>query len=470
MNQPLLRMFHSLPAPVRTAAASLHGAYLGRWRYGPETDGLVAEALERDRWSAEQWRRWREARLGEMLHRAATRVPYYRTAWAARRRRGDRASWLELENWPVLQKSEVRRHPAAFVADDCNPRQMHCLRTSGSTGTPLLLWRSRDTDRQWYAICEARYRRWYGLSRRDRWGMLGGQLIAPVGRRDPPFWVWNAGLNQLYLSAYHLAPDLIPHYLDALHDYRVRYLWGYSSALEALARGVLESGAKAPPLQVAISNAEPLLPHQRTLIGSAFGCPVRENYGMAEIVAGGSECEAGALHVWAEVGWTEVLEDFSPTPAPAGTVGRLVCTGLLNSDMPLVRYEVGDRAAIDAGANCRCGRTLPVLSQIEGRLDDAFITRDRRVVGRLDPVFKGRLPVREAQFVQHSLDEIRVRVVPDREFGPGTIATLTSELRARLGPVQVIVEPVASIPRGPNGKFRSMVCQLTQGERARCMS
>ncbi len=40
-------------------------------------------------------------------------------------------------------------------------------------------------------------------------------MVAPVKSRRPPFWVWNQGLNQLYMSAFHLAPDLVPAYLGA---------------------------------------------------------------------------------------------------------------------------------------------------------------------------------------------------------------------------------------------------------------
>src|SRR3989441_3797083 len=50
------------------------GWYL-RWsRYGPETPRLIAEAQEREHWSATQWDAWRQERLGYVLHRAATRV------------------------------------------------------------------------------------------------------------------------------------------------------------------------------------------------------------------------------------------------------------------------------------------------------------------------------------------------------------------------------------------------------------
>jgi phenylacetate-CoA ligase len=310
--------------------------------------------------------------------------------------------------------------------------------------------------RAWYALFEARCRHWYGVSRHDRWGMLGGQLVAPASQRRPPFWVWNAGLNQLYLSSYHLAPDLIPHYLDALRSYRVTYLLGYTSALYALATAVLESGGCGPQMKVVITNAEPVFDYQRQAIAKAFRCPVRETYGMAEMVAAASECEAGRLHLWPEAGVTEVVE------------GELICTGLMNPDMPLIRYRVGDRGALaDAGESCPCGRTLPMLAGIEGRLDDVLYTADGRAIGRLDPVFKANLPVREAQIVQERLDHIRVRYVPAPGYNAAAGASIVARLQDRLGPVKVTLEELPEIPRTAAGKFRAVVCNLSTEEKAR---
>ena len=110
--------------------------------------------------------------------------------------------------------------------------------TSGTTGKPLNVWWSMETVRKWYALSEARCRYWNGVSRRDRWVMIGGQLVTPVSQRKPPFWVWNRGLNQLYMSSYHLAPDLIGSYLEAMSRYRVTYSYGYTSSLYALAQAI----------------------------------------------------------------------------------------------------------------------------------------------------------------------------------------------------------------------------------------
>src|SRR5688500_3071122 len=163
MSARLLKLYHRLPPRMRSAAATLRGWYLNRWRYGSDSKALMEEAQERDRWSATQWNRWREERLAYVLHRAATRVPYYRDQWAARRQAGDRASWELLHNWPMLAKDDLRVNPAALVADDCDVRKMMHGQTSGTTGTPIHIWQSRATLGRLYALADTRKRGWDGI-------------------------------------------------------------------------------------------------------------------------------------------------------------------------------------------------------------------------------------------------------------------------------------------------------------------
>ena len=177
---------------------------------------------------------------------------------------------------------------------------------------------------------------------------------------------------------------------------------------------------------------------------------------MTELVVAAMECPHGTLHLWPEVGVVEVIE--GQHPVPPGVTGDLVCTSLINSDMPLIRYRVGDRGALPEKDNpCACGRTLPALARVEGRVDDVLFTADGRLIGRLDPVFKGDLPIREAQIIQESLREIRVRYVPPLDSILKAERTLIQELRARLGMVEVVLEPVQDVPRGPNGKFKAVI-------------
>jgi phenylacetate-CoA ligase len=441
---------------MRNLAASARGAYLRYWRYGPETEALVEEALAREQWSPAQWSSWRNERCEFILHRAATTVPYYREHWASKSPRG--LSPHRLEDWPLLEKTTLRENPRRFVAADCRTRSMFHEHTSGTSGSPVDLWWSRDTVRQWYALFEARWRRWYGVSRNDRWAILGGQLVTPVAQNRPPFWVWNSSLNQLYLSSYHLAPASVPQYLDAIQQHRVEYLWGYTSAIYSLAEEAIRLKRQVP-LRVVITNAEPVHPYQRAAIAEAFACPVRETYGMAEIVAAASECAEGRLHLWPEVGVLEITPDDSVNPAVRS--GRLVCTGLANVDMPLIRYVVGDHATIPAAETpCPCGRTLPTLLSVDGRDDDIIVSRDGRSIGRLDPVFKAALPIREAQVIQESVEHVRVLYVPAPGFGPAAARQLADALRERLGTIDITLEAVDQVPRASNGKFRAVICKV----------
>jgi phenylacetate-CoA ligase len=457
MNRGLLELYWRLPGPLRSLAAGLQGWRLAARRYGPETEALVAAALEAEREDPVSRAAREEDRLAEALWRASRCVPYYRELWARRRARGVRESVERLESWPLLSKQAVRARPEAFVAEDAWARSLSIERTSGSTGTPLKLYRSRRTLRARYALYEARHRGWYGVSRHDRWAMLGGRLVAPPAAQAPPYWVWNRPMRQLYVSSYHLLPPQARESAREVARRGCRYLWGYPSSLAEIARAALADALRLE-LQVVVANAEPLSGAQRALIEAAFRAPCRETYGMVELVAGAGECEAGRLHLFPELGRVEILEGGREAER-----GEIVATSLLDADMPLIRYRTGDRGGPIVQQSCACGRTLPTLGPVEGRCDDLLRGRDGRPIGRLDPAFKDDLPIRECQIVQESLGRARVLVAPEKGFDEAARRRLVRALRDRLGDLDVEIETVERIPRGANGKFRACISKVPAG-------
>lgn len=450
-----------MPPWARNLAASLRGYYLSSWRYDAQTEKIVEETLERDFWSEAKWNGWQSERLGFLLDRAVSSVPFYREQWAERRRNGDESSPQYLENWPILEKQTLRERGRDLVAEDCQISKMYRDNTSGTSGKSVDLWSKEETVKRWYAIFEARCRRWYGVSKDDRWAILGGQLVAPFSQTRPPFWVWNSGLKQLYMSAYHLSPDLTKYYLSALRKYEVQYVLGYSAAIYSLAQEVLRSGFQIK-LAVAVTNAEPLYEYQRAAIEEAFQCPVRESYGMAEIAAAASECEQGKLHIWRDTGIIEI----DPANRDSSGAGELICTGLINSDMPLIRYRVGDYGRL-SDERCVCGRNLPLLAGIDGRSDDLVYTIDGRHCSHLHLVLGGNLPIYEAQIIQEKLDRVRILYVPDVGFDDGVLNTLTAKVKSRMGNVEVGYERISHIPRSSRGKFKAVVCGLSDEDKAK---
>jgi phenylacetate-CoA ligase len=455
----LLKIYHHLPSPARSAVASLRGYYLNYSRYGADIETRVQQALEREYWSQDELEEWTRKRLRHILERAVTKVPYYRRQWESEVN-GNENRWQGLGHWNVLRKDALRGNKYAFLADDANPKRLFLEHTSGTTGTPVEFWTDRAGLQAWYALAEARWRRWYGVSRRDRWAIIGGQQVVRFDQKKPPYWVWNAGMNQLYMSALHIRPDFLRHYLEAIRRYKVVYLYGYSSSLYWLALAAMECEIQLK-LKVVLTNAEPLYDFQREAIRKAFNCPVRETYGLCEMVGAMSECEFDRLHLWMDAGVAELLDD-NDQPVKPGEPGNLICTGLLNEAMPLVRYEVMDKVKFASPDNrCPCGRSLPVVDKVLGRLDDTIVTKDGRKLPLLDIIFGSHLHIREAQLVQESLDLLRVRVVPADGWGETDESEIKDALRQRMNGTEIRVEVVNNIERTFAGKLRVMVSKIS---------
>ena len=60
-------------------------------------------------------------------------------------------------------------------------------------------------------------------------------------------------------------------------------------------------------------------------------------------------------------------------------MGAVLVTDLLNGAMPLIRYRIGDMAAWADGP-CPCGRGLPRLERVAGRVTDFLVGADGRLV------------------------------------------------------------------------------------------
>jgi len=457
----LQETYQYLPYPLKALAATIRGYQLNKWRFGLQTQVLVLEATERESWAPEKWQTWQSKKLVSILEHAATKVPYYKNYWQSQSIGRESLAYADLNNWPILKKEIVRGNNDSFLANNCDESRMFCDHTSGTSGTPLKIWQRRETVQAWYALFEARWRGWYGLSRHDRWAIFGGQLVIPFKQKRPPFWVWNHAMHQLYCSTYHIREENVLPYVEALTKHKLKYILGYPSAIYTLAKIGLGLNLAPPNLKVIISNAEPLLPYQKECIELFFKCPVFDTYGMAETVCAASQCEAGIMHLWLEAGITEVLALDSDEPVPDGETGRIVCTGLLNLDMPLIRYDTGDLGAIDSRfQKCDCGRTLPRLLRIEGRMDDMIKTKDGRWVGRLDPIFKTDLHLREAQIIQESLEKFTIKYVPSMGWSELDEFIIQEGLHQRVGDVQILFEEVNEIPRQANGKFKAVLSKI----------
>jgi phenylacetate-CoA ligase len=453
------KIYAHLPQRGQDVAASAFGLYRHWLRSGPGYGELLQGYRERDGWSAGRFSAYQADRLKLLLSNAANHVPYYRRTWSPAEKLAARAG--RLAELPLLAKDPIRSHPEDFARDDVRPLMRYRFLTSGSTGTPVsTLWTAREA-RDARALREARSANWAGVSFTEGRATFSGRIVVPDTNSNGPFHRYNRVENQVYFSAFHLTRENADQYVEALWRHRTRWLTGYAVSYYLLARHILDRELDVPPLQAVVTTSEKLTAHMRTIMEQAYGCRIFEEYGTVENAIFASECSHGRLHVSPDAGAVEILRPDGSACEP-GEAGEVVATGFVRQYQPFIRYRLGDVAAWDPEP-CACGRQMPVLKEVIGRIEDVVVGPDGRQMVRFHGIFAGQDNVVEGQIVQETLDRIRVKVVPTTAFGQADAIDIEKRVRQRLGNVNVIVETVGSIPRTANGKFQAVVSQMKPG-------
>ena len=156
------------------------------------------------------------------------------------------------------------------------------------------------------------------------------------------------------------------------------------------------------------------------------------------------------------------MVDEAGQPVPEGGWGYLVGTSLHNTAMPMIRYRTNDVSRI-LEERCSCGRRFRVLDPVTTKAEDVIMTPDGRLISPsiLTHPFKPFDKLVKSQIIQHSPNQVQVKLVTGEGFSAAQQEELIAGLRARLGPdVQIEVSLVDDIPNEKSGKFRWVISRV----------
>jgi len=396
-------------------------------------------------------------RLARFLADVYRHVPYYRRTFdeakfdpSAVRSLGD------LAQLPFLTKALIRANSDALKADDAPALRRY--NTGGSSGEPLVFFIgkgrvSHDVAAKWRAT------RWWDVEIGDPEVVLWGSPIE-LGAQDRLRLLRDRLLRTRLLPAFDMSTANLDRFVAAIRARRPRMLFGYPSALAKVAAHARARGQRLDDLgvRVVFVTSEMLYEHQRELIGSVFGCAVANGYGGRDAGFIAHECPQGGMHISAE---DIVVEVVGPggEPVADGEPGEIVVTHLATRDFPFIRYRTGDIGVL-ARRVCACGRSLPLLEEIQGRSTDFVIAADGTVMHGLALIYILRdLPgIASFKIVQESRQQVRVLIVAAQDFPSAAEQRIRDGFRARLGAsVDVGIERVDVIEPERSGKFRYVV-------------
>ncbi|GAB6144248.1 phenylacetate--CoA ligase family protein [Desulfocicer niacini] len=367
----------------------------------------------------------------------------------------------DISKLPVLTKAEVRAHTSQMISFPFSREKLHHFKTGGSTGRALDLFVTEKCSELRNA-CARRHDRWTGWE-------PGQPIAAAWGNPELPVTPKKKMINSLvqpyiYLDTMAVSEASVTRFILEWKKTGPTLLFGHAHSLFVLAQYLERMKLSAPHPVGILSTSMMLLPHERAKIEQVFGCRVIDRYGCEEVSLIGCECQKHeGMHMNIEHLVIEFLREDGSS-AGVGEPGEIVVTDLMNHAMPFIRYRVEDVAAF-LGQPCSCGRGLPLMEKVQGRVADFLIKKDGTRVAGISLIENTltRIPgIDQMQIIQESLVCFRLNVVPGKGYGPDSAHALRGYFEDLFGhDVVVNLCQTTKIQPEKSGKYRFSVCSVS---------
>ena len=434
----------------------------------PATLLAIQYQLEQSQWlPPESLRLQQFTQLQALLRHAAGTVPYYKKRLAEAgidaEARLDDGSWARV---PLLARRDIQG-AGDRLASTAPPKahgKVHEMSTSGSTGMPVTT-RGTELTRVFWLAFTLRDQIWQDFDFSKTMAAIrhvpGDAAKYPKGARAPG---WGPATDPIFetVPSYLLSiATPVEQQLEWLVRHKPEYLITYPSNLMALLMHSKAERIRLPGLRFVETLSEILHPEVRDACREVWGVKITDMYSSQEVGYMALQCpDHEHYHVQAENVLLEIL-DQAGRPCAPGETGRVVVTTLHNYAMPLIRYDMGDFAV--AGEPCPCGRGLPVITRILGRVRNMLTLPSG---GRVWPYFGGDsfakiAPVRQYQVVQKSLTGLELRVVAQRPLTSAEEDALRKHIAKQVGEDFTITFSYhEEIARSKGGKFEDFRSEL----------
>lgn len=366
----------------------------------------------------------------------------------------------DLQGLPVLTKTDIRKSAFEMISQGFPLESLHKIKTGGSTGKALELYLTEECSELRNA-CARRHDRWTGWE-------PGEPIAACWGNPHLPK-TFKEKLKQrllqpmLYLDTMCINETSIKTFIDQWRRVKPTLLYGHAHSIFLLAQYLKELGVVCLRPKGVLSTSMMLIPSERKLIEEVFGCKVIDRYGCEEVSLIGCECENHeGMHLNIEHLFIEFIREDG-TPAAIGEPGNIVVTDLLNKAMPLVRYNVED-VGVPTDRTCSCGRGLPLMESVAGRVADFLIKKDGTKVAGISLIentltqFPG---LDQMQIVQQSYEKFEIYIVAGDSYDDKIKQACCDYFKTVFGRnLQIEIIPVESIRPETSGKYRFSICNI----------
>ncbi|MFZ2498677.1 phenylacetate--CoA ligase family protein [Methanosarcina sp.] len=419
-----------------------------------------SRTLEETQWlSPSQIKKLQEKKLHALIEHAYKNVPYYKRMLDSFKLKPDDVKSIDdLSKLPLLTKEIIRENSKYITSQIHNKNKIKFL-SGGTTGEPLISYKDKGAISCGMA---AAYRGWswgnYTIG--DRYAMLWRSPETSAAFNNYSKRFVNIVRRNLFLYAFDLSDETLYNHIVQLRKFEPKIIRISPSGGYALAELMKRENINDICPTSILSTAEKLYDFQRKAIESQFGCKIFDSYGSNEIRSIAFECEEhNGYHISAENLIVEFIKDDENVAD--NELGEIVITDLTNYAMPFIRYKIGDVGS-PSNETCSCGRGLPLMKSVEGRISDLIVTPKNRLLksSYFVDLFNKFDFVKQFQVMQETSDRLKVKVVCKAEVTEEKLERLAEHLQTNTDNMTITIKCVDTIPPAKSGKLQLTISNI----------
>lgn len=364
------------------------------------------------------------------------------------------------ENFPIISKKNCIENYNDFISKDFKDQHLHKMSTNGSSGTPFTIL--QDTRKRSRVIAELKaFMAIRGLLPNQRMIYLDAMSARNKGKTY--FEQWKENIWRTDIS--NLGKTDVEKVVTFMQKHPSKLVLGYPSTMEWLANYLdKDERIKNLDIKTVITAGETLYSEIRRKSKSVFGtkCDILSRYSNQEMGIYGQEvAEYGSYLLNHASYYFECLKLDEDKPAREGELGRIVVTDLYNYAFPLIRYDTEDTGIMDVDQTIS---RYPVLKVVYGKKKDILYDSNKEPIipDVIDEMFFGKGNIRQWKLIQEEYTYIRLLVNCNNE-GKKDVKQIRKRLTQLFGKeTQILVEYVDKINEEKGGKYRYIVCNISE--------
>jgi len=413
--------------------------------------------FQKTQWQSFEWlKKEQEKQLRKLIEFAYKNVPYYLKLFKHLGIRPiDITTIKDLEKLHILNKQTIKKNWQDFIPKNINKLKYLIGSTGGSTGEPLTYRMSADDYAKGISLL---YRGLgygsYNLG--DKVAIIGGSSLIPTTKSELKKKIKELFINCRYYSSFRMSSENLFEYFKNMNKWNPIFLRGYASSIYLSATFIRDNNLefKFQPRAI-FTTAEKLFDKQRNFIEKVFSTKVFDDYGLNDGGISAFECEAhNGMHIDMERAILEVVDNEGKQIV--NQEGKILATSLYNYALPFIRYDTGDLGII-SNSGCSCGRKMPLLKEIVGRVTD-FLKLNNIIIGSpVLTVLMGKFDIEMYQIIQEESNSIVCKIIKGKAYKKEDEAFIRKSFYEHVGRINIKFDYVDSISTTKAGKYKFII-------------